>query len=187
MQLSNDIVELVDTSRPALDDNDLLRQYRAGNDAAGKCLVDRHQERLVNALYWYTGEADPQAALAARVCTAALAEALTAATPGPFSVTLYRAMMKHVAVRERRPFRKLRRRYRKDAAGPASTQEREALVATLQELDTQWRLPFVLAVIACLPHVEIAAIAGVPPWTVKERLNEARRQVSSLLRQRGLR
>jgi DNA-directed RNA polymerase specialized sigma24 family protein len=175
MQLSNDIAEFVDASCPESDDTDLLRQYRAGNVEAGLRLIDRHKGRLVNTLFWYTGRLDPQAQSAVRICAVALSGALQAATPGPFPVALYIAMVKHAGDMQGR-----RRRH------GHLTGEQSALVEGLQVLEAPWRLTFVLSVIARLPHVEIAAVTGVPPWTVKERLNEARSRLAAHLRERGL-
>ncbi|MCC6142800.1 MAG: hypothetical protein IT368_03230 [Candidatus Hydrogenedentes bacterium] len=179
MQLSNDTLEIANSRCPVPDDDELLRQYRAGSDDAGRCLVERYQHRVFAVFYWYCGARPDQQDRVQLVMARTLAQSWLSRSPARVALALFQAVRQELESRTSGKSSRLRRWRARRSDIPLSADAAQ-LAAALQRMNAALRLALLLSQMAGLSYCDIAAVMGWPRAEVSERLNEARR---SLLRE----
>lgn len=186
---TSQIVETV-----ANEDSRLIDATLAGDMGAFGCLVERHQDRLYNALYRFLGSAEDARDVAQDTFLQALTRLRSFRRESAFYTWLYRIGF-NLAISHRRrskPTVSLERLHRQSASEPsdngappekmALTAERaEKVQAAISRLAEEQRQVVVLREIEERSYEEIAEILEIPLGTVRSRLFRARLQLKEHL------
>jgi RNA polymerase sigma-70 factor (ECF subfamily) len=179
----------------ALDDEGLVAAVRAGDRAAFGTLVERHQDRLYNAL-WRLGGCPEEARDAVQEAFVQAFLKLSAFRgDSKFATWLYRIGVNQAltAKRRRRPATSLEVRrdeqgwepvdHGPDPSDQATAEENMTAVhQALEELDDSHRQVLVLREMEGQSYEAIAEILAIPIGTVRSRIFRARLQLRDKLR-----
>lgn len=178
-------------------DRGLVARAAAGDQAAFRSLVDRHQARIIALLHRLCGCHEQALDMAQETFLSAYRHIGSFRRESRFSTWLHAIAVNHArsAARRRRPSASLdavsadgERRVPEPAAdGPAVSAglEQEELArriaAALERLDGRYREVVVLADMHDASYEEIAEALAIPVGTVRSRLHRGRSELRSLL------
>ncbi len=166
-------------------DEDLVRRFRAGDDAAFTELVRRHQQRVYSLCLRVLGDADAAADVAQDTFLTMLRKLDGFRGEAAFTTWLHRvavnACYDELRRKRRRPILHVAPDDGREvdhgppAADPADevagTRDAAAALAAIPE---EFRVALVLADVQDMPYDRIAEVLGVPVGTVKSRVHRGR-------------
>lgn len=189
----------LDVPEAAVTDNDLVREFIAGNDAAFTQLVTKHKNPLTKYLYAMVGDYHIAVDLSQETFLRVYKNIRRYSNVYQFSTWIYR-IASNLAIDEMR-YRKRRGRvfYRNVWGGRGSAENgregvefeisdvrqnprdevlrkesSQVLGAAIRSLPQKYRTVFVMKEVQELPYENIAKILNCSPGTVKSRLHRAR-------------
>lgn len=183
-------------------DLELVKQCLAGKESAWESLLRGHSRKVYNLCYRFTGRTAEAEDLTQEIFIKVFQTLRTYdSAQGAFSTWLNRVARNHLVDHYRRT--------RKDRAtssledelagleaassptsGPVarveSRERREVLQAALDRLSPDLREAVILRDLQDLDYAEIAQVLGVPPGTVKSRINRGRLELARVLKRMGM-
>lgn len=169
-------------------DEDLLRRFVSGEEAAFSELMRRYEDRMFAMAYRITGDRSDALDATQEAFVSLFRRAASFRGDSAFSTWLYRIGMNaaYDIVRRRRPSEPLpdkdtgtalsMRRSMEEAAGIRSD-----VASALALLPEEYREAVVLHDLADVPYDEVAKLTQVSLGTVKSRISRGRRRLAELL------
>ncbi|GIP38489.1 RNA polymerase sigma factor [Paenibacillus sp. J31TS4] len=173
-------------------DEELMKEWAAGGEAAMDALIHRHHQPLLGYLYRMTGSRPLAEDLAQDAFLAVFRQASAGFVPERFKPWLYKIALN----RCRDHWKKAATQRETAQADSAALEEREAgglmdlthrqverqwMTEALEQLPESYRTVVVLRFYQDLSYAEIAEAAGLPLNTIKTRLLRGLRQLQTIL------
>ncbi|MEA2508862.1 MAG: polymerase sigma-70 factor, subfamily [Actinomycetota bacterium] len=170
-------------------DEDLVRRFTAGEEAAFSELMRRHEDKVFAMAYRITGDRTEALDATQEAFISLFRRAASFRGESAFSTWLYRIGMNSAydAVRRRRPTLEARPDIDHElGASETSTMEevagiRSDIAGALALLPLEYREAVVMHDLGDIPYEEIATLTKVSLGTVKSRISRGRRRLAELL------
>lgn len=186
-------------SLPSLNDSDLVKRCREGDQAAWRELVARHTRRVFGLAYRFVGRVDEAEDLTQEVFVKVYQGLERYREADGSFASWVAAVARNQAIDHYRRRREEGLRRVEDPAlmegiasaddGPLRSLEREERIQFvhrgLRSLPADLREPLILRDLQGLPYDEVAGILRVPLGTVKSRINRGRLELAKRLLGRG--
>ena len=181
-------------------DEELIREFQDGNDAAFTLLVGRYKDHLINYIYRYVGDSDEADDILQEVFVRVYHKKKTYRPIAKFSTWIY-TIAANLCKTELR--RRGRHFFLSLSKGKSGTDERmyeipdsrylsdsdaerlsdhEMIQNALMKLPAKYREVIILSDLQELTYEEISEITGLNIGTVKSRLNRGRARLQKLLK-----
>jgi RNA polymerase sigma-70 factor (ECF subfamily) len=168
-------------------DEELLRRFVRGEEAAFSELMRRHEDRMFALAYRITGDRSDALDATQEAFVSLFRRAASFRGDSAFSTWLYRIGMNaaYDVVRRRHPAESLPEKEPPTPASRLSMEEaagtRSDVANALRRLPEEYREAVVLHDLADIPYDEIARLTDVSLGTVKSRISRGRRRLAELL------
>jgi RNA polymerase sigma-70 factor, ECF subfamily len=170
-------------------DEDLVRRFTEGNEAAFSELVQRHEDKIFALAYRITGDRAEALDATQEAFISLFRRAGSFRGESAFATWLYRIAMNaaYDALRRRRPTVEVRADLDEDLGRSAASAMEEVagirsdIAGALAQLPPEYREAVVMHDLGDIPYEEIATLTKVSLGTVKSRISRGRRRLAELL------
>lgn len=170
-------------------DEDLVRRFVGGDEAAFSELMHRHEDKVFTVAYRITGDRSEALDATQEAFISLFRRAASFRGDSAFSTWLYRIGMNaaYDVLRRRRPTVEARPDLDQDHASPDTSDMedvagiRSDISDALARLPAEYREAVVMHDLGDIPYEEIAALTKVSLGTVKSRISRGRRRLAELL------
>jgi RNA polymerase sigma-70 factor (ECF subfamily) len=170
-------------------DEDLVRHFTEGNEAAFSELVQRHEDKIFAIAYRITGDRAEALDATQEAFIALFRRAGSFRGESAFATWLYRIGMNaaYDALRRRRPTVEVRADLDEDLGRSAASAMEEVagirsdIAGALAQLPPEYREAVVMHDLGDIPYEELATLTKVSLGTVKSRISRGRRRLAELL------
>ena len=186
--------------QPPQTDEDLIAAFQDGNESAFGELVSRYKDPLTNFVYRFVGDWEDSTDIVQETFIRVFRSRHSYKPVAKFSTWVYtiasnlaKTYLRRKRIRIVLPFSRKESREPErefeivdDAAGPDTKADssllEERIQGALEGLSVKYREVIIMREIQELSYEEISAITGIRIGTVKSRINRARLQLQSMLR-----
>jgi RNA polymerase sigma-70 factor, ECF subfamily len=170
-------------------DDDLVRWFVEGDEAAFAELMHRHEDRMFAMTYRITGDRGDALEATQEAFISLFRRAASFRGESAFSTWLYRIGMNaaYDIVRKRKATPELHPERQEDLPSPSAAAMEDAagirsdVAEALARIPTEYREAVVMHDLADISYDDIASLLGVSLGTVKSRISRGRRRLAELL------